>query len=314
MRLVTFSSDGKLTPGIRVGDKVIDIPAAIDKDSREDRQFRPQSILDIIEAGPLGLETCRELVRLSANGGIDDAIHDLAAVTLVSPIPRPRKNVFCVGSNYRKHVAEASRAQAKENKIPDHPVFFTKPPTAVVGPDEFVRLDPSISNKLDYEVELGVVFGKPGRDIAAADAEDHIFGFTIINDISARDIQRRHGGQFLKGKGLDTSCPLGPEIVTLDELPNYGDLRIQLSVNGQSRQDGTTADMLFSIGILIQSLSEGMTLEPGDLLATGTPEGVGYAMEPPQFLTDKDEVTCTIEGIGSLTNYVREESAASRVA
>jgi 2-keto-4-pentenoate hydratase/2-oxohepta-3-ene-1,7-dioic acid hydratase in catechol pathway len=167
---------------------------------------------------------------------------------------------------------------------------------------------------MDYEVELGVVIGKPGRDISQAKAIDHIFGFTIINDITARDVQRRHGGQFLKGKGLDSSCPMGPQIVTLDELPNFENLRISLKVNDEMRQDGNTDSLIFSIARLLESLSEGMTLEPGDLLATGTPSGVGYAMDPPNFLKDGDKVTCEIEGIGRLENTVRDVSSAAHAA
>jgi 2-keto-4-pentenoate hydratase/2-oxohepta-3-ene-1,7-dioic acid hydratase in catechol pathway len=228
-----------------------------------------------------------------------------AEVEIVAPIPRPTKNVFCVGSNYRAHVTEASKAQAKEDKTPKLPVFFTKPPTAVVGPEADVLLDPDVSVKMDYEVELAVIIGTPGRNIPQDKAVNHIFGFSIGNDVTARDLQRAHGGQFLKGKGLDTTCPLGPEIVTIDELPNFDNLRISLSVNGETRQDGNTRDMIFSIPRLIESLSEGLTLEPGDILITGTPSGVGYAMDPPHWLTDGDVVTCEIEGIGRLSNTIR---------
>jgi 2-keto-4-pentenoate hydratase/2-oxohepta-3-ene-1,7-dioic acid hydratase in catechol pathway len=163
---------------------------------------------------------------------------------------------------------------------------------------------------MDYEVELGVVIGRAGRNISASSALDHIFGFTIINDVTARDLQRRHGGQFLKGKGLDGSCPMGPQIVTIDELEDFDQLAIGLTVNGETRQDGNTGSMIFSIPRLLESLSEGLTLEPGDLLATGTPSGVGYAMDPPAFLKDGDVVTCTIERIGRLTNTVRDVSRA----
>ena len=236
------------------------------------------------------------------------------SISCIAPIPRPTKNVFCVGSNYRAHVTEANRAQQKEDKVPGRPVFFTKPPTAVIGPDDTVRLDPDVSDKMDYEVELGVVIGTAGRNIAAADALDHIFGFTVINDITARDLQRAHGGQFLKGKGLDTSCPVGPHIVTLDELPNFENLRIGLTVNSETRQDGSTAGLIFPIPILLEQLSEGLTLEPGDILATGTPSGVGYAMDPPRYLRDGDVITCDIEGIGRLTNTVLDVSRAGLAA
>ena len=185
------------------------------------------------------------------------------------------------------------------------PVFFTKPPTAVVGPDAEVPIFPKVSVKIDYEVELALVIGKRGRDIAPADAYGHIFGYTVLNDVTARDVQRRHGGQFFKGKGLDGSCPMGPWVVTADEAGDPMALRMQLWVNGELRQNDTTAAMIFDIPTLIASLSEGLTLEPGDILATGTPSGVGYAMDPPRYLTDGDEVCCEIEGIGRLCNRLR---------
>ena len=219
--------------------------------------------------------------------------------------PGRPKNVFCVGSNYRAHVTESNRAQAREDKAPEYPVFFTKPPTAVIGPGDAIRLDPAVSDRMDYEVELAVVIGRPGRNIRAADAIGHIFGFTIVNDVTARDLQRRHGGQFLKGKGLDTCCPMGPAIVTIDEFADLETPRISLSVNGEPRQGSQIGNMIFPIPRLLESLSEGLTLESGDILATGTPSGVGYAMDPPSYLKDGDEITCEIEGIGRLTNVVR---------
>jgi 2-keto-4-pentenoate hydratase/2-oxohepta-3-ene-1,7-dioic acid hydratase in catechol pathway len=171
-----------------------------------------------------------------------------------------------------------------------------------------------VSTKIDYEVELAVVIGKRGSNIRASEAFDHIFGYTIVNDVTARDLQRRHGGQFLKGKGLDGSCPMGPAIVTRDAIADPGQLAIRLWVNDELRQDGNTRDMIFSIAKLIESLSEGLTLEPGDLLATGTPSGVGYAMSEPQFLKNGDVVACEVEGIGRLVNAVTEVGAARRVA
>jgi len=274
----------------------------------------PQSLLEIISDSKTNLGHCKSVLEQARAGKLASALVPLASVSLIAPIPRPLKNVFCVGSNYRAHITEASRAQEIKDKVPEHPVFFTKPPTAVIGPGDEIRLDPGVSRKMDYEVELGVVIGKPGRNIAAADAANHIFGFTILNDITARDVQRQHGGQFLKGKGLDTSCPMGPQIVTIDELGDFTNLRISLSVNDELRQDGNTGNMIFPITRLLESLSQGMTLEPGDLLATGTPSGVGYAMDPPNYLKGGDKVTCEIEGIGELTNIVRDVGEASFAA
>lgn len=310
LRIVTYQSGNDLHPGIAVdADRILDASRAIlDGQSAGlvDMQLSPpSSVLDIILGSDSMWNACGDVLSAVKSGSLPFTGVKRAEAKIVAPIPRPLKNVFCVGSNYRAHVSEASRAQAKEDKTPKLPVFFTKPPTAVVGPDANVRLDPAVSEKMDYEVELAVIFGKAGRNIPAVEAIDHIFGFSIANDISARDLQRAHGGQFLKGKGLDTSCPLGPQIVTIDELSNFNNLRIKTEVNGEVRQDGNTNNMIFDIPRLIESLSEGLTLEPGDILITGTPSGVGYAMDPPNYLKDGDVVTCEIESIGRLSNTIR---------
>lgn len=315
MKIVTYQSGNELLAGLRCdGDRILDVSRAFgqaQKSGLVDASLTPPaSVLDIITGGEAMSQACNALLGAVAAGDLPFVGVNASDVKLLAPIPRPSKNVFCVGSNYRAHVTEASRALEKQDKVPKLPVFFTKPPTAVIGPDALVRLDPNVSEKLDYEVELAVIFGSTGRNIPAADAVDYIFGFSIVNDVTARDLQRAHGGQFLKGKGLDTTCPFGPEIVTIDELPNFEKLRISISVNGELRQDGNTADMIFNIPRLIESLSEGLTLEPGDILATGTPSGVGYAMDPPQWLKDGDIVTCEIEGIGKLTNAIQNTGSS----
>lgn len=259
------------------------------------------TMLSLIEGGAAAL---RSLTALVADAGkYSDAIVP-ADSTLLAPIPTPRKNVFCVGRNYAEHIAEGDRAQKQKVGVTEHPVFFTKPPTSVVSPGGDVLIFPGVSESIDYEVELAVVIGKAGRNISKAEAFDHVFGYTILNDITARDIQRRHGGQYFKGKGLDGSCPLGPWIETADAIADPHALSIGLTVNGEQRQDGNTADMIFDIPTLLASLSEGMTLEPGDIIATGTPSGVGYAMEPPRFLKHGDTVVCEISEIGTLSNTV----------
>nr|WP_170383799.1 fumarylacetoacetate hydrolase family protein [Ruegeria atlantica] len=250
------------------------------------------------------LGVLKTLVSSAETGNLNDALVPDDAPFL-APIPSPRKNVFCVGRNYAEHIAEGERAQNQKIGVTEHPVFFTKPPTSIVAPEADILIFPSVSQAIDYEVELAVVIGKPGRNIAKADAYDHVYGYTILNDITARDIQRRHGGQYFKGKGLDGSCPLGPFIVTADTISDPHALSIGLTVNGEQRQNGSTSDMIFDIPTLIASLSEGMTLEPGDVIATGTPSGVGYAMDPPQFLKDGDTVVCEISEIGTLRNTVR---------
>ncbi|MDO6589958.1 fumarylacetoacetate hydrolase family protein [Yoonia sp. 1_MG-2023] len=263
------------------------------------------TMLSVIESGPEGIETLGQLVAQAEAGGFEDALAPEDA-PLLAPIPVIRKNVLCVGRNYAEHIAEGDRAQKQDVGVTEHPVFFTKPPTTITPPFGEVPIFPTVSTQVDYEVELAVIIGKPGCNIAKSDAYDHVFGYSIMNDISARDVQRRHGGQNFKGKALDGSCPFGPSILTADEIPDPHNLPLSLTVNGETRQDGNTADMIFDIPTLIASLSEGMTLEPGDIIATGTPSGVGYAMDPPNFLKDGDTVVCHVSRIGTLTNTMRE--------
>jgi 2-keto-4-pentenoate hydratase/2-oxohepta-3-ene-1,7-dioic acid hydratase in catechol pathway len=262
---------------------------------------------DLIAAGEAGLAAARAACARPADLSGD-------AVRLGPPLPQPRKNVFCVGRNYSEHIAEGARAQNIVIAATEVPVFFTKPPTAIRGPGDEIPIFPHVSTKVDYEVELAVVIGKAGRDIPADRALSHVFGYMILNDVTARDVQRRHGNQWFKGKGLDGSAPTGPWIVTADEIADPMALGIRLFVNGELRQDGNTRDMIFDIPTLIASLSQGLTLEPGDIIATGTPSGVGYAMEPPRFLTHGDRVVCEIDGIGRLENTMRDTSLAAQVA
>jgi 2-keto-4-pentenoate hydratase/2-oxohepta-3-ene-1,7-dioic acid hydratase in catechol pathway len=276
--------------------------------------FASGSMHSLIVAGPAAVEAAAAAAAEAEAGRLKEAVRPAESVRLRAPLPWPAKNVVCVGRNYAEHIAEGERAQNIKIGITEHPVFFTKPATAVIGPGETIPIFPHLSTKVDYEVELAVVIGKAGRDIPAERAFEHIFGYTIVNDVTARDIQRRHGGQFFKGKALDGSCPMGPWIVTADAVPDPANLGIRLWVNDELRQDSNTGAMIFDIPTLIASMSEGMTVEPGDVLATGTPSGVGYAMEPPGFLKDGDVVTCEIDAIGRLENPVRIEEAARRVA
>lgn len=309
MHLATISVNGITGAAVRLEDgSLLEIAkAAADLANDTGAALRSGSMQAIVESGSVAVDAIRELVSAAESGAHADARHAAASVTLLAPIPEPRKNVFCVGRNYAEHIAEGERAQNKKIGVSEHPVYFTKPLTAVIGPHARIPIFPSLSEAIDYEVELTVVIGSPGRNISKANAYDHVFGYTILNDISARDIQRRHGGQFFKGKALDGSCPLGPWIVTADAISNPQALAISSTVNGELRQNDTTASMIFDIPTLISSLSEGMTLEPGDLIATGTPSGVGYAMDPPQFLKDGDTVICDIAEIGQLENSMQNE-------
>jgi 2-keto-4-pentenoate hydratase/2-oxohepta-3-ene-1,7-dioic acid hydratase in catechol pathway len=306
VRLATISVDGdaRCVVVLKTGAMLDVAKAARDVEGPVGESLRAGSLQHLIEAGPAALETLKGLVAEAEAGGHADAMAPGDA-HLMAPLPAPRKNVFCVGRNYAEHIAEGDRAQKQNVGVTEYPVFFTKPPTSVVPPDGAVLIFPEVSTATDYEVELALVIGKEGRNIPKSKAFDHVFGYTILNDITARDLQRRHGGQYFKGKGLDGSCPIGPWIVTADEIEDAHALSIGLTVNGEQRQNGTTRDMIFDIPTLIASLSEGLTLEPGDILATGTPSGVGYAMDPPRFLKDGDEVTCEISGIGTLRNTVR---------
>ena len=322
MRLVTYQADGGPRPGLRLDDEaIVDLPDALaaaaevgliaaEWGARSGRA--PHSLAGYVTQGRAFLDAAAVVSANSDHGALAALRVALNQAVLLAPIARPRKNVFCVGRNYAEHVSEADRAQKTAAGLPRHPVFFTKPPTTVIGPDAQIRLDRTVSEQLDYEVELGVVIGKTGRNIPADRAFEHVFGYTIINDVTARDLQRRHGGQFLKGKGLDTFCPMGPHVVTADALPHADDLAIRLWVNGDLRQAARTSQMIFPVPALIASLSEGMTLEPGDVLASGTPSGVGYAMEPPRFLRHGDTVRCEIEGIGTLTNTVVDQTEEGR--
>ncbi len=229
----------------------------------------------------------------------------LAQVELLAPIPRPVRNLFCVGKNYRDHAREVQSTivTAGADSVPELPIIFTKATTSVIGPGTPIpaTLDPTAS--VDYEGELAVVIGRGGRGIARADAMRHVYGYTIINDVTSRRLQKQHQQWFL-GKSLDGFGPLGPAILTADEVPDVRALRVRTTVNGELRQDGAVADLVFDIPTLIETLARTMTLEAGDIIATGTPAGVGMGFKPPRFLKPGDVVAITIEPIGTLENPV----------
>lgn len=228
--------------------------------------------------------------------------------TLYAPIPFPRCNVICLGHNYSDHAAESKLARGEQVQVdrPDYPNFFTKSTGSINGPYSDIPFDPEVSTQIDWEGELAFVIGKQGKNITLDRAMDHVFGYTIVNDVTARDLQRRYAGQFFKGKSLDGSCPMGPWLVTADEIPNVHNLDIDVRVNGEIKQHGNTGAMLFTIPEIIQELSVGMTLQPGDIISTGTPSGVGFARNPPQFLKPGDVVECSITSLGTIRNQVKE--------
>jgi 2-keto-4-pentenoate hydratase/2-oxohepta-3-ene-1,7-dioic acid hydratase in catechol pathway len=293
MKLLTFQADGRALAGVVVNDQVLDLDAAA---RRAGDPGDYSSLLAIVRAGAL------PAVRRLAAAPDSADLRALASVALLAPITPPR-NVFCVGRNYLDHVTEGFVARAQEVKLPEAPQFFTKATHAVNAPNGDVRADARVTHRFDYEVELAVIIGKGGRDIPATRAVEHVFGYTVCNDFTARDLQRRHD-QWFKGKSLDTTCPLGPWIVDAEEMGDIKTLELSLTVNGEARQRAHVSQMIFDVPTIIASLSSGLTLEAGDVIATGTPSGVGFAMTPPRYLSPGDVVVSRIDRIGALTNRI----------
>jgi len=306
MRLVTFERGGSTRLGALRGDLVIDL---VQRGS-ETGLALPTTMLALIEAGAEGLAAARRVLD-AAPDQPGDGVYPLAEVRLLAPIPEPRRNVICLGRNYAEHARESSAARGQEAPPPAHPVYFTKATTTVIGPFDPIPYDAAISTQIDWEVELGVVIGRRGRGMPVERALEWVFGYMVINDVTARDLQSRHQQWFL-GKSLDGSCPTGPCIVTADELPDPHALRLRLRVNGVTKQEATTADLIFNVNACIATLARGTTLLPGDIIATGTPAGVGFARTPPEFLKPGDLVEAEIEGIGTLRNPVVEARGQER--
>ncbi|HLZ08017.1 MAG TPA: fumarylacetoacetate hydrolase family protein [Chloroflexota bacterium] len=264
-----------------------------------------QSMLDLIDAGDAGLRTARLHVERVSRGDrrLSSRLRRLCDLRLRSPIPQPRNNLICVGLNYRSHLVQNARAFAQRLEFPTRPIFHTKPASAVIGPEDPIVCDESVTLKLDYEVELAVVIGKRGASINSNDAFDHVFGYTIANDVVSRDAQFR-ASRFSFDNGLDGWCPLGPVVVDRESVPDPAALTVEVFVNGGLRQRESVSHMLFSLPIIMSELSSVQTLEPGDIIATGTPEGSGYQLRPARFLRPGDIVACRIEGIGILSNPV----------
>lgn len=295
MRLVTYRTNNAQSVGLLCKKGVVlamDVPYWPDN---------LRSMLAIIRAGEQGRRELEQLVDRAMAEGLAKPLHDQA---LLAPIPVPARNVMCLGFNYAEHAQESLAAHQREIKYPEHPIVFTKSVTSINGPGADVPLHEQVTSELDWEVELAVVIGRQGRAISAADALQHVFAYTIVNDISARDLQFRHKQYFL-GKSLDGTCPMGPWLVTADEIDDPQNLALQCRVNGEVKQRGNTSQMIFSIARIIEILSRGMTLQPGDIIATGTPSGVGFARTPPEFLQSGDIVECEIENIGILRNQIR---------
>ena len=293
MKLVTFSTGG----APRVG--VVDGAAGEVRD-----------LAELLPAGAGVLEVIEQWAQFAPVLGQRSAALpavSLDAVQLLAPIPVPRRDVFCVGKNYRAHVAEFGRSgydqPDRSEALPEHPVVFSKATTSVTGPYSDVLAHPGVTAELDYEAELAVIIGTGGRAISRADAADHVWGYTIVDDVTARDLQRRHK-QWLIGKSLDTHCPMGPYAVSADEVDDVTALEVQSWVNGELRQSAPVKDLIFDIPELIATISAGITLQPGDIIATGTPAGVGIGFEPPRFLGADDVVEVAITGLGAQRNQI----------
>ncbi|AKH98879.1 2-keto-4-pentenoate hydratase/2-oxohepta-3-ene-1,7-dioic acid hydratase [Hoeflea sp. IMCC20628] len=291
MKLVTFSKDGNIGAGFIDDDQIV---VCAEGDGAA------YAVRALIEAGSPGIQAWQ---AMGAGGAPRVPISD---VTLLSPVPDPRRDIFCVGKNYFAHAKEFHSSgfdSSGKEAVPSAPIIFTKATTSIVGPEAVVRgsLDPTAT--VDYEGELGVIIGTRAFQVAKDKAYDHVFGYVVINDVTSRELQRRHN-QWVIGKGIDTFCPMGPYIVTADEVGDVSKLKLETEINGEIRQKASVADLIFDIPTLIETISATMTLLPGDIIATGTPEGVGIGFNPPKYLTEGDHMTVRITGLGELHNVI----------
>jgi 2-keto-4-pentenoate hydratase/2-oxohepta-3-ene-1,7-dioic acid hydratase in catechol pathway len=300
LRLLTFRDAEGERIGVERDERILDLTRAAALAGQPANTNELRSMLELITGGERALTRVHALVASSPS----DVELSMEAVEILAPIPRPRKNIFCLGRNYAEHAAESLRAIGREVQLPEFPNIFTKAVTSVNGPYGDIPYDETVTTKLDWEVELAVVIGRGGRHIAKAEALAYVWGYTIINDVSARDVQNRSGVQWFLGKSLDGACPMGPVIVTADDMLDPTRLRLTCSVNGVLKQDDVAGSMLFDIPTIIETLSHILTLEPGDVIATGTPAGVGFARTPPEFLYPGDVVESSIASIGTLRNRV----------
>lgn len=266
----------------------------------------PSTMLQLIDMGFELVEELNDMIAETEPIFLEEIAYEMDEVTFLAPIPKPRKNIIGIGLNYTEHVAESARTLDTTGKLPQKPIIFSKPPTTVTATNTYIIKNTKLTSQLDWEVELAVVLGKKGKYVDKANAMDYVFGYTVINDISARDCRRE--GQWIVSKGQDTFAPMGPILVTKDEIENPHNLNLSLKVNGIEKQNSNTKFLLFNINDLIEDLSVVFTLEPGDIIATGTPAGVGAGRNPQEWLYDGDVVEATVEGIGTIVNTVKEIS------
>ena len=301
MKLLTYlASDNEQRAAFMHNNKAVDLA-----DFGDVANFPlPSSILELIDMGFEVIAEINELLAEVSETELDEISYDLNEIQILAPIPTPRKNIIGIGLNYTEHVAESARTLDTTGKLPQKPIIFSKPPTAVTGPETNILLNSQLTQQLDWEVELAVVISKKGKYVAKENALDYVFGYTIINDISARDCRRE--GQWIVSKGQDTFAPMGPFLVTKDEIENPHNLNLSLKINGVEKQNSNTQFMLFNINDLIEDLSTVFTIEAGDVIATGTPAGVGAGRNPQEWMKDGDVVECYVEKIGRLKNTVKE--------
>lgn len=301
MKLLTYKTqDTEPRLGFIHNNQVIDM-----EDFGEISNFPlPTSMLELIDMGFELVEELNDMIAETDAELFDEIAYEMDEVTFLAPIPKPRKNIIGIGLNYTEHVAESARTLDTTGKLPQKPIIFSKPPTTVTATNTEIIKNTKLTEQLDWEVELAVVIGKKGKYVPKAEAMDYVFGYTVINDISARDCRRE--GQWIVSKGQDTFAPMGPILVTKDEIENPHNLNLSLKVNGIEKQNSNTKFLLFNINDLIEDLSIVFTLEPGDIIATGTPSGVGAGRNPQEWLYDGDVVEATVEGIGTIVNTVKE--------
>ena len=301
MKLVTFSEAARTptkTGVIGADGGVIDIARAA-KAARVALPFDANDMISLVAAGKPGLAAIdKAIAKVKASH------YKLAKVKLHAPIPRPRKNVFCVGWNYLDHFNEGAKARPHVQEMPAHPAFFSKQPLCMNAPYGNVPAHTGVTEKLDWEVELAMIIGTGGTNIKEANAMKHVFGYTVANDVSAREVQRHHGQQWFRGKSLDGHLPMGPWIVTANDVRDPNNLNLQCRVNGVIKQDSNTKHLYFKLPRIIAELSAGITLESGDIILTGTPSGVGHARTPPEFMQPGDVMETEVEGIGLLRNKI----------
>lgn len=297
MRLITFQAHGRTRWGALHNNHAVELNAA--HAARGFEMILAPNLLEFLRAGETTWNVARETLAWLGTQELNEVTFDMEDIRLRAPIPRPGK-IIGIGLNYTDHARETGSA------IPTNPIMFAKFSSSVIGPNDNIRIHPDVTEKVDYEAELGVVIGKPALRVSVAEALDYVYGYTVINDVSARDIQKgkEYGGQWVRGKGFDTFCPMGPYITSADEVGDPQNLSVRAKLNDDLLQDGNTRDMIFNVATIISYISRGTTLEPGDIIATGTPNGVGDARTPPLYLNSGDVIEIEVGNLGKLVNRV----------